>query len=94
MRGVRKFSDYLEKQKKIKAFLKAYEKEGIYADLAIQIAKLRRENGYSQQDLAHFLHTTQQTVSRIESFRNRSMSISTLIKLAIFFKKGLRIEFV
>lgn len=94
MKGIRKFYDYLEKQKKIKDFLKKYEREGIYADLAIQIAKLRQEQGYTQQDLALFLRTTQQTISRIENPRNRSLSINTLIKLAIFFKKGLRIEFV
>jgi DNA-binding XRE family transcriptional regulator len=94
MKGTRKFSRYLRKELKLSEFKKAFEKEGIYADLAIKIAGLRQAQGYTQQDLAAFLHTTQQTVSRIEDPRNNSLSINTLIKIAVFFKKGLNIEFV
>ena len=94
MKGARKFSQYLEGQLKADDFRKAFEKEGVYADLAIQIAKLRQEQGYTQQDLAKFLHTTQQTISRIENPTNKGLSLNTLIKVAMFFKKGLRIEFV
>jgi len=94
MKGVKKFSAYLKEQLKNEEFRKAFEKEGIYADLAIQIAHLRQSQGYSQKELARFLGTTQQTVSRIENPHNESLSVNTLIKLAIFFKKGLNIEFV
>ena len=34
MKGVRKFSDYLEKQKKLRTFLKEYEKEGKWSHAA------------------------------------------------------------
>ena len=94
MKGIKRFSRYLEKQKKHKEFTKAFEREGIYADLAIQVAKLREQEGYTQHDLAQVLHTTQQTISRLENPRNRSLSLSTLIRLASLFKKELRIEFV
>ena len=94
MKGVRKFSQYLEKESKLKEFRKAFEKEGVYADIALQITKLRQEQGYTQEDLARLLHTTQQTISRIENPTNNSLAINTLVKIAIFFKKGLRIEFV
>ena len=94
MKGIRKFSDYLERESKLEHFKKAFEKEGIYADLAIQIATLRKNQGYSQKDLARFLRTTQQTISRIEGPKNNSLSINTLIRLAAFYKKGLRIQFV
>jgi len=94
MKGVEKFSDYLKKELKNKEFRKAFEEEEIYTNLAIQIAKLRQSRGYTQKDLARFLRTTQQTVSRLENPRNNSFSINTLIKLAIFFKKGLHIQFV
>jgi DNA-binding XRE family transcriptional regulator len=94
MKGVEKFSDYLKKELKNKEFRKAFEEEEIYANLAIQIAKLRQSRGYTQKDLARSLRTTQQTVSRLENPHNNSFSINTLIKLAIFFKKGLQIHFV
>lgn len=93
MRSVIKFSKYLEKELKNKGFKVAFEKEGIYADLAIQIARLRQNRGYSQKDLARILHTTQQTVSRIEDPRNNGLSLNTLIKLAQVFKKNLKIQF-
>ena len=41
MKGVRRFQDYLKEQLKDPAFRKAYEEEGIYTELAIQIARLR-----------------------------------------------------
>lgn len=94
MKGVEKFSTYLKKELKNKDFRKIFEKEGIYADLAIQIARLRQAQGYSQKDVARFLSTTQQTISRIENPQNNSISINTLIRLAVFFKKGLRIQFI
>jgi DNA-binding XRE family transcriptional regulator len=94
MKGVEKFSTYLKKELKNKEFRRYFEKEGVYADLAIQIANLRKNQRYSQKDVARFLGTTQQTISRIEDPRNNSLSINTLIRLAIFFKKGLRIQFV
>jgi len=94
MKGVEKFSTYLKKELKSKDFREAFEKEGIYADLAIQVARLRQSRGYTQKDLARFLGTTQQTISRIENPRNNGLSINTLIKLATIFKKGLRIQFV
>lgn len=94
MKGVRKFSQYLKEELKHKGFRKAFEKEEIYAGLAIQIAKLRKEQGYSQKEISKLLHTTQQTVSRLENPHNNSLSLNTLIKLALFFKKGLKIQFV
>jgi len=94
MKGVEKFSTYLKKELQNKAFREAFEKEGIYADLAIQVARLRASRGYTQKDLARFLGTTQQTISRIENPRNNGLSINTLIRLATIFKKDLRIQFV
>ena len=94
MKGVIKFSDYLKEELKNKAFRKAFEEEEIYADLAIQIAKLRQDNGFTQKDLAKVLRTTQQTVSRLEDPENYSLSLGTLIKLAKVLHKKLKIQFV
>jgi len=94
MKGAAKFSTYLKKQLRNKEFRQVFEKEEIYAELAIQIARLREKQGYTQKDLAKSLGTTQQTISRLENPHNNSLSLNTLIKIATFFKKGLRVQFV
>ncbi len=94
MKGVKKFSAYLKEELQNKEFRKAFVKEEIYANLAIQIAQMRRTQGHSQKEIAEFLGTTQQTISRLENPRNSQLSLNTLVKLASFFKKGLQIQFV
>ena len=94
MKSTVKFSDYLKEQLKNKTFKKAFDDEEVYSSLAIQIAKLREGNGYSQQELARIVRTTQQTVSRLEDIQNQSLSLGTLIKLARAFHRKLKIQFV
>ena len=71
-----------------------FDEEEIYASLAIQIAKIRQEEKLTQQELAKRLHTTQQTVSRLENVHNESYSLGTLIKLARALDKRLKVELV
>ncbi len=94
MKGVRRFRHYLKDQLKDHTFRKAYEDEGIYAELAIQIARLRVRKHVSQKRLAMLLHTSQQTVSRFEDPQNTSYSLRTLVKLAHALDKKLKVEFV
>jgi DNA-binding XRE family transcriptional regulator len=94
MKGVRRFQDYLKGQLKDPAFRKAYEEEGIYAELAIQIGRLRQRRGFSQRALAKRLHTSQQTISRLESPRTGSLSLRTLVKLARALGKEVKVQFV
>ena len=94
MKGVRRFQDYLKEQLKASAFRKAYEEEGLYAELAIQIARLRTQKHLTQQALAKRLRTSQQTVSRLESPRNGSLSLRTLVKLAHALGKEVKVQFV
>ncbi len=94
MKGAVKFSDYLKEQLKNKTFRKAFDDEEVYSSLAIQIVKLRENNGYSQQELARIVRTTQQTVSRLEDMQNKSLSLGTLIKLARAFHRKLKIQFM
>ena len=72
MKGMRRFQDYLKEQLKDPAFRKAYEEEGVYAELAIQVARLRIQKRLTQRALAKRLHTSQQTISRLESPQNGS----------------------
>ena len=94
MKGVRRFQDYLKEQLKDPAFRRAYEEEGIYAELAIQVARLRIQKHLTQRALAKRLRTSQQMISRIESPRNGSLSLRTLVKLARALGKDVRVQFV
>ena len=94
MKGVRRFEDYLKGQLKDKEFKRAFDEEGVYAEVAIQIARLRIRKKLSQKRLAHLLHTRQQTISRLEDPCNTSYSVKTLARLAQALGKELRIQFV
>lgn len=94
MRKLRRFRDRLREDLKDPEFKKAFDEEEIYASLAIQIAKMRQKKKLTQRELARRLHTTQQTVSRLESPNNSSLTITTLLRLAQIFRKKLRVRFV
>ena len=94
MKTYRRFKDRLKEDLKNPEFKKAFEKEEIFASLAIQIAQIRQKQGLSQKDLAKRLKTTQRTVSRLEDTNNNSLSLSTLLKLAGVLHKKLKIELV
>ena len=94
MKGARRFKDYLKGQLKDEEFRKGFEEEGVYAQLAVQIARIRGKKKLSQKRLARLLHTSQQTVSRLEDPQNTSYSLRTLIKLAHALGKELKVQFV
>ena len=94
MKNTVKFKDYLKGELKNKEFKKAFNEEEVYASLAIQTANIRQEKGITQGELAKRLHTTQQTVSRLENIHNKSYSLKTLIRLAQALDKGLKVEFI
>jgi len=89
-----KFRDRLNEELKNPAFAKAYAEEGVYVDLAVEIALLRQKNKLSQAELAKKLHTSQQMISRLEDPHNGSFSLKTLIKIARAFNKTLSISFL
>ena len=91
---MRKFKDRLKEELKNKKFREAFDEEDIYTSLAIQIAKLRQQEHLTQQELAEKLHTTQQTISRLEDIHNNGYTIKTLIKIAQALHKTLKIQFV
>ena len=94
MKSGRRFRDYLHEQLRDPAIRKAYEEEEVLVELAIHIARLRQQKRLSQRELAHRLHTSQQTISRLESPRNGSLSLRTLLKLAHALGKELKVQFV
>jgi DNA-binding XRE family transcriptional regulator len=79
----------LLKNKKVKV---SYDQEHTRAMVALQIAELREEYSVSQKELAKRLHTTQQTVSKIEKPDN-NITIGTLEKIANIFNRKLVVKF-
>ena len=94
MKGARKFRQRLEKDLKKPGFKKAFDEQEVFANVAIQMSKIRDEEGLTQKDLAKALHTSQQSISRLESLNNRSCSLRTLIKVAHALHRDLEIRFV
>lgn len=79
----------LLKNKKAKI---SYDHEHTRAMVALQISELREEYCVSQKELAKRLHTTQQTVSKIEKPDN-NVTLGTLEKIANIFNRKLIVKF-
>ena len=77
-----RLNDWLCEQLKSPRFRKAYEEEDIKARLALRIAEIRRRKGISQSHLARKLHTTQQVISDIETFKHPNLTLLTLQRIA------------
>lgn len=76
------FDDWLKGRVKSPAFKKAFQQEDVRARLALRIAEIRKGKKLSQAQLAHRLHTTQQVISDIETFKHANMTLLTLQKIA------------
>jgi|GEM_PF-981313 len=76
------FDRYLEEQLKDPAFAERFEQAGAAWDVALQITALREKAGLSQKDLARKLRTSQQNISRLESFSYEGHSLAMLRRVA------------
>jgi len=76
------FDLYLEEQLKDPVFAERFERAGEAWDVALQIVALREKAGLSQKDLARQLKTSQQQISRLESFSYEGHSLSMLRRVA------------
>jgi len=86
------FQEWLNDQLKSPSFRKSYEKEHVRASLALRISQLRRQKHITQAELARRLHTTQQTVSDIETFKHLNITLGTLQRIAEALHARLRID--
>ena len=87
------FDRYLEEQMRDPAFAVRFEHAGEAWDVALQIAALRRQAGFSQKDLAKLLKTSQQQISRLESPGYEGHSLSTLRRVADVLNARVRVVF-
>ncbi|MBW1801344.1 MAG: ADP-ribosylglycohydrolase family protein [Deltaproteobacteria bacterium] len=82
MKGRTNFDRYLQDQLKDPDFAARFKKAGEAWDLAIQLAALRKESGWSQKELAIRVGTSQQQISRLESPNYEGHSLSMIRRVA------------
>ncbi|MCX5818404.1 MAG: helix-turn-helix transcriptional regulator [Deltaproteobacteria bacterium] len=91
---VRTFQSRLQEDIKDPEFKAHYQEERQALKLAMKIAKLREQQGLSQQQLAKLMGTSQQAISRIESGEYEGFTLKTLEKIAEATGMRVKIEFV
>lgn len=77
-----------------KAYRDGYLEEVTRCSLALQIRVLREQRGWSQEELASRMGTSQSAVARYEDADYGRMTVNTLLRLREAFDVGLKIEFV
>lgn len=87
------FQEYLAGQLKNATVKKHYEEYGKQLEIAYEIAQLRKKEKISQAELAKRIGTTQSNIARMEA-GEQNFTTDTLQKIAVAFKRDLRIEFV
>ena len=87
------FDRYLETQLKDPAFAARFRRAGEAWDVALQIAALREQAGFSQKELARRLKTSQQQVSRLESPDYEGHSLRALRQVAEILHARVRVVF-
>lgn len=86
------FDDWIKSQKKDPQFAKAFQAEDVRARLALRIAEVRQRKKITQAELAKKLHTSQQAISDIESFKHVNITLGTLQKIAEALKSRLVVD--
>jgi transcriptional regulator with XRE-family HTH domain len=76
------FDLFLEAQLRDPTFAERFKQAGEAWDVALQLAALREQAGFTQAELARKLKTTQQQISRLESPGYEGHSLSMLRRVA------------
>ena len=71
----------MAKRMKRKSFAQAYEEASYLLDIGVAIASVREKIGFSQNELAKKIGTTQSVISRIEN-GNQNLTLMMLAKIA------------
>ena len=87
------FDRYLEEQMRDPRFASRFERAGKAWDVALQIAALRQQAGFSQKELARRLKTSQQQISRLESPDYEGHSLANLRRVAEVLHARVRVIF-
>jgi len=86
------YDAWLKEQLRNPRLKKAFVEEDVRARLAIRIAEVRKGQKLSQAQLARRLHTTQQVISDIETFKHANITLLTLQRIAQALNSRLIVE--
>ena len=87
------FQEYLAEKLKNPRFRKYYDEYGKQLEIAYRILELRKQKRMSQVELARKIGTKQSNIARMEAGQ-QNFTTDTLQKIAIAFKRDLKVEFV
>jgi transcriptional regulator with XRE-family HTH domain len=87
------FDRFLKEQLRDPQFAERFKRAGAAWDVALQLAALRDQAGFSQTELARKLKTTQQQISRLESPGYEGHSLSMLRRVARVLNAQVRVVF-
>ena len=76
------FDEYLREQLRDPEFQERFDAANRSLEVAVQLAELRRQRGWTQVQVAELLGTRQQDVSRLENPAYRRQSLSLLRRYA------------
>lgn len=93
MKSKTNFDRFLEEQLRDPQFAERFKRAGAAWDVALQLAALREQAGFSQTELARKLNTTQQQISRLESPGYEGHSLSMLRRVARVLNAQVRVIF-
>ena len=88
-------SQHIEEEfKRDREFRKHYDEEAARLQIGFRIEKLRKLRKLTQAQLAKMIHTTQQTISRLEDKKDARVNITTLSRIAGALRARLEIKFI
>lgn len=87
------FDNILKEDLRNPKIKEAYDEETFISEVALQIVKLREANKISQIDFAKRLHTSQQTISRLEN-ADQNLTLKTIFKIGKVLHKKPQLKFV
>jgi transcriptional regulator with XRE-family HTH domain len=93
MKDKTNFDQFLDQQLRDPRFVERFKQAGAAWDVALQLAALREQAGFSQTELARKLKTTQQQISRLESPGYEGHSLSMLRRVAQVLNAQVRVIF-
>lgn len=82
----RTLRNHIKEELKNPEFKKVFDREDFIVRVAVQIAIERQKHNLTQKELAHKLHTSQQTISRIEK-GDQNVTIGLIERIAEVFGK-------
>ena len=93
MKNIRTFGQHLREELKNPEFKKAFDREDFVVRVAVEIACNREKHHLTQKELARKIHTTQQSISRIEK-GEQNLTIEMIEKIAEVLGKKPVLKFV